>query len=186
MAKSVSRSNRSRFDGIRNEGRRRVDGVFQRWAAQRGVALDDKALGQKVASANVDWGDRPQSERCVVQYNHDADILYVAFGEPVDGFSVSVGSAENNTYLRVGADSFRIVGIELLDFRRTFVDRHAEIRHAIENLFAVLGPDDWKIEIASTTGEASDEENLFKPAARASLDYFSNYIPRVALELAPA
>jgi uncharacterized protein YuzE len=147
--------------------------------------MDDQALAQRIASTNVDWGKRPESERCVVQYDHDADILYVAYGEPVDGFSISVDGVDDDAYLRVDADSYRIVGIELLDFRRTFVGKHADIRPAFENLFAVLGPEDWKIAIASSAGEDSEEILLFKPAARASLDYFSDYIPRVAQSLAP-
>jgi len=52
-----------------------------------------------------------------ISYDQDADVLYVAFGEPQVGVDEEIGEG---VYVRTSEDGSGVVGLTVIDFVRRF------------------------------------------------------------------
>ena len=151
------------------------------------MASEVAELIQRVAKANPAWPERIRRAATDIQFDRAVDILYVAYGEPGEAFSIPTGSPDEGVYLRVDLETYRIVGIEAFDFRGAFLPAHPDALEAFEPIFRLFGDEDWRIQIGPWESGESEEVLLYsKPAARASVDYLAAYLQRTAPGLAAA
>lgn len=61
--------------------------------------------------------DGSERSALTISYDEDADVLYVAFGEPRAGVDEEV---EDGVYLRSLEDGSTVVGLTVVDFVRRF------------------------------------------------------------------
>ena len=61
--------------------------------------------------------DQPGGTALSISYDEDADVLYVAFGEPQAGVDDEV---EDGVYLRRSGDDGDVTGLTIVDFVRRF------------------------------------------------------------------
>ena len=145
----------------------------------------DHSVMERIRKANHSWVSSIQHEMHDFQYDHDADILYIAYGEPTDAFSVPLDVEGEDVYLRIEHDTYRIVGVDFLHFRKIFIANHAEIQAAFDSFSSILGDLDWRIQLRLPSEDEEGKVSLMVPA-HTFLDYFPSYIPKVAPELVPA
>ncbi len=82
---------------------------------------------EAVGKANRGWSKRALSEVNDLQLDHEADILYLTFGDPEEALSVPVDANEDGVYLRVEPVTLKIVGLDIHGFRLGFL-RHSDAR----------------------------------------------------------
>ena len=145
----------------------------------------EHSLMKRIRDANHSWVSSVQREMHDFQYDYDADVLYIAYGEPADAFSVPLDVEGEDVYLRVELESYRIVGVEILHFRKIFLSNHADLQAAFDSLSSVLGNLDWRIQLRMPLEDDAGEVSMMLPA-HTFLDYFPSYIPKVAPELVAA
>ena len=147
--------------------------------------MDRDQMIEKIRAANIDWSDRVRAELHDAQYDHEADILYFSFGQPGDAFSVPVDVEGEEVYLRIELETHRLVGVDIMGFRQTFLHNQPDAHDAFSPLFDFLGKMDWRIQMKPASEDDAQQVALFVPAT-APLEYFTTYIPKVAPELVPA
>jgi len=57
----------------------------------------------------------PAKVESVINYDAEADVLYISFGNPGKAEGIDIG---DGTILRVNPDTGEVIGITLLDFKR--------------------------------------------------------------------
>jgi uncharacterized protein YuzE len=57
----------------------------------------------------------PPQAQSVINYDEEADVLYVSFGKPRKAEGIDIG---DGTILRVDPETGQIVGITILDFKK--------------------------------------------------------------------
>jgi len=57
----------------------------------------------------------PSKAQSVINYDAEADVLYVSFGKPKKAEGIDIG---DRTILRVDPETGQIVGITILDFKK--------------------------------------------------------------------
>ena len=57
----------------------------------------------------------PPKAQSVINYDEEADVLYVSFGKPRKAEGIDIG---DGTILRVDPETGQIVGITILDFKK--------------------------------------------------------------------
>ena len=135
---------------------------------------DMNELNAKIKKANKNWNQRTRGNLHDVQYDADADILYVTFGTPVESFSIPAeGQDQEMIYIRVSIDSYEIVGMDIHSFRHVFLPNHRESEEKFQAPFAFLGDEDGKIV-------------LYKPASRPPLEFVTSYISEAVPDLVSA
>ena len=137
-----------------------------------------RALTRRIHDANLDWKTRMKTAVYDVQYDYDADILYVAFREPTESFSFPL---EDEVNLRIAVDSYEIVGMDVLNVREVFIANNPEIQGAFKRAFEFFGESDWRFEVHHPSGRVDD-----MVPSHEFVDYFPTYIPRTAPGLVPA
>ena len=140
---------------------------------------------KEIRDANHDWVNRVQHEMHDFQYDYDADILYIAYGDPGDAFSMPLDVEGEDVNLRVEQGTFRIVGMDVFHFREVFIKNHADLRKVFESLSDVLGNLDWRLQLRLPSHDGDGEVALMLPGHRL-LEYFPSYLPRVAPDLVAA
>lgn len=140
---------------------------------------------EEIRDANHDWVDRVQHEVHDFQYDYDADVLYVAYGDPGEAFSMPLDVEGEDVYLRVELDTHRIVGMDFLHFRKVFLKNHEDLGMIYDSLSGILGKLDWRLQLRLPSDGGYGEVALMVPG-HALLDYFPAYLPRVAPELVTA
>lgn len=145
----------------------------------------DGNIIRKIEDANKSWVKRVEYLVRDVQYDHEADILYVNYGDITDAFSLSIDDSDDSVYLRVDTETFEIIGIEIIAFQSVFLKRHSDAKLVFENLFAFFGDSDWRFQVLPHEDEDEEPEiGVFTPASEASVGYFSTYLPKVFPKLA--
>ena len=76
--------------------------------------MASKALMANIKESNESFLSRARLEMHDFQFDHDADILYVAIGESTEAFSVPLESMGEQVYLRVEVGTFKIVGLDIM------------------------------------------------------------------------
>ncbi len=142
---------------------------------------------EAVGKANREWSKRALSEVNDLQLDHEADILYLTFGDPEEALSVPVDANEDDVYLRVEPETLKIVGLDIHGFRLGFLQRHSDAKEAFAPLFNILGDMDWRIQLKLPAhDDDKGQHSPMLPSAYASLAYFPNYLPKAAPALAAA
>ena len=116
------------------------------------------------------------------QYDYDADILYLVYGEPKEAFSIPVDDPIEGVYLRVDVETHKIVGLDIMSFRKRFLPQNPDAFEVFRPLLDMFGNLDWRIQLKPSTSVESGEASVSLPA---SASYFPEYIPRVAPDLVP-
>ncbi len=123
--------------------------------------MDKTELIEKVKLANKDFKKRMLSELHDMQYDYDADILYVALGSSTGAFSLPIETPhDEDVHLRVERDSYQIVGLNIMAFREFFLKKNPDAKEAFDPVFSFLGTSDWRFQVQFT----STEFQLFVPA----------------------
>ena len=144
--------------------------------------MDEQDLIEKIRAANESFAERILSGIHDIQYDDDADMLYITFGSSGDAFSVGLDTTPDEAvYLRVESDTHKVVGLDILNFRQVFLANHPDAREAFDPLFNFLGRSDWRFQMKLPEGEIS----LLLPA-QAPVRYLGSYIPKAAPDLVPA
>jgi uncharacterized protein YuzE len=107
--------------------------------------MDEKVIAKKIRAANKDFEDRLRATVLELQYDHDADILYSAFGDPQDAFSFDAGPSDEVVYLRIDMETFKLVGMDILHFRKSFLPKHSDWEKSFKTIFGQLGEGDFCI-----------------------------------------
>ena len=139
-----------------------------------------------IRKADPSWQKRIRSEMHDIQLDYDADILYLTFGAPTESVSVPLNITGEDAYLRVQPETLKIVGVDILHFRKGFLQRKPDAKQAFQSLFDLLGDMDWRIQLRLPTPDASGNVQLMLPAASAPLSYFPTYLPKAAPDLVAA
>ena len=147
--------------------------------------MDKDELTEKIRTANSKWFESVRTELHDVQYDYEADILYLSFGQHGDAFSIPVDVEGEEIYLRIEIDTYKFVGADIMGFRQTFLPNHPDAHDAFNPVFDFLGQLDWRIQLKPASKDSRQQLALFVPAS-APLEYFATYIPKVAPELVPA
>ena len=107
--------------------------------------MDEKIVHREIREANKDFEDRLRTSLLDLQYDHDADLLYLTFGSPKEAFSFDEPSAEDVVYLRIALDTYQIVGMDIHHFRALFLARHPDWKASFDLFFDELGQGDFRI-----------------------------------------
>lgn len=150
------------------------------------MAPEIEDLKRRIAEANRSWSQRVRNGMTDIQYDHAADMLYVSYDGPGEAFSFPVGSSDEGAYLRIDPETYAIKGFEVLGFKHGFLPAHPDALGAFEPIFALFGETDWRVQIGPPNEDPSRVTVLHKPAASASVDYFSDYLQKAAPELLSA
>ena len=132
---------------------------------------------KRIRKANASWLARIRQELHDIQFDSSADILYISYGEPAEAFSVPLNVQGEDVFLRVEPKTFKIKGIEILNFRKVFLSNHADAKKAFFPYFKLLGDSDWRIQIRMPAEQDSGQ---------VALDYFPAYVNSVAPEMVAA
>lgn len=145
-----------------------------------------KALVARIRKANEGWRyEHDQQGMVDVQYDADADILYATFGEPEEAFSLPSGETEDDVYLRISIKTNKVLGMDIIHFKSTYLVKHKEAADKFDVFFKVFGNTDWRIQ--TTLAAKGDREiTVFEPAGHAGLDYLRGLPPKIAPEAVPA
>ena len=139
------------------------------------IVMDESGLKERIKQANRDWQDRVVPEMYDAQYDHDADILYISFGKTTEAFSLAV---EDDAYLRIDLDTYRIVGMDFFYFKHLFLANNPEIKKSWDKVFELFGTGDWRFQIHPHTGVVVTMAPV--------ISFLQTYVPRAAPELVPA
>ena len=142
--------------------------------------MDKQELMEKIRASNESYSKRVFSEWHDFQYDCDADILYLAIGAQGEAFSVPLDTLGEQVYLRIDPDTYKIVGLDIMCFRKSFLANDPDASRAFEPLFNFLGNSDWRIQV-----RLPDEVSLLLPA-QAPVEYLGSYIPKAVPSLATA
>ena len=146
----------------------------------------DQELMERIRAANVSWSTDIVSELHDIQYDNEADILYIGYGQPREAFSLPVDTPDEDIHLRIDVDTHQIVGIDIMCFRGVFLFKHQDAKEAFAPIFELLGDSDWRFQVRLPSEHDDTQFAPFMPASRPSLEYFPAYIPKVAPNLVPA
>ena len=144
--------------------------------------MASKALMANIKESNESFLSRARLEMHDFQFDHDADILYVAIGESTEAFSVPLESMGEQVYLRVEVGTFKIVGLDIMRFKQAFLANDPHAKKVFDPIFGFFGDSDWRFQAEPRTGQVS----VFVPPAHEPAQYLDAYIPRVAPDLVPA
>ncbi len=65
----------------------------------------------------------PDRAESTINYDEEADVLYVSFGKPRKAEGIDIG---DGTILRVDPDTGEVIGITLLNFKRRTSDSEVD------------------------------------------------------------
>jgi uncharacterized protein YuzE len=63
-------------------------------------------------------------EKIMLDYDEEADVLYISFGEPKEAITEEIG----NIGLRIDPKTQEIVGLTIIEFLKTFKTKHEPIQ----------------------------------------------------------
>lgn len=66
-------------------------------------------------------------EKIILDYDEEADVLYLSFGEPRSAITEEMG----NIGVRVDPKTNEIVGLTVIEFLKTFKTKHQPIQVAV-------------------------------------------------------
>ena len=118
-----------------------------------------------IRDADPSWPERIRSELHDIQFDSEADILYIAFGAQQEALSIPLDVPGEDLYLRVNAESLQVVGLDILHFRRTFLPKHADAKQAFDPLFNLLGVMDWRLQVRLPSEDVAGQVALLLPAS---------------------
>ncbi len=137
--------------------------------------MDTKIVVEKIRRANQDLESRMSDTVLDFQYDYDADILYLNFGEPQEAFSFEIADVEG-VYLRVGIDDDKVYGVDILHFRQTFLMHHPEWQESFQLFFDEFGDCDFRVNVEiRPSGDGPPK-----------IGKVGVYVPKTVRELVPA
>lgn len=87
--------------------------------------MDERDVMQVIREANSDLEQRLTKEPIELQYDSYSDIMYITLGGPTEAYSLSVDTTGfDEVYLRLDPESQKLTGIDILHFRRLFLENH--------------------------------------------------------------
>ena len=90
------------------------------------LALDD------IMAANADFDERAAALAVSVTYDEEFDIFLLTLGDPQEAITEEV---RDGLQMRLDPPSLKIVGFEILGFRRRYLNAHPDFRRHFEALF---------------------------------------------------
>jgi len=108
--------------------------------------VDEQVVQKRIRDANKDFEARFPASNFVIQFDHDADILYMTFGEPDEAFSFDNPNVDW-VYVRVAPTTYQVIGMDIHHFRKLFLPGHNEWYEAFEAIFNELGDGDFRIRL---------------------------------------
>jgi len=94
--------------------------------------MEETLESQDILDANADFEERVQGLKITVTYDEEFDIFLLALGEPQEAITEEIN---DGLQLRVDPTSLKIVGFEILGFRRRYLKTHPEFLPHFEALF---------------------------------------------------
>ncbi len=88
---------------------------------------------EDIFAANADLEQRLMSLSVNVGYDDEFDIFLLTIGEPQPAFTEPI---RDGLQLRIDPETLKIVGIEVLGFKRRYLKANPEFRTHFESLFA--------------------------------------------------
>ena len=85
-----------------------------------------------IAEANADFEERVSKLDVRISYDEEFDIYLMAFGRSTRAITEEI---HDGLYARIDPKSLKIVGFEILGFRRYYLKAHPEFRPHFEALF---------------------------------------------------
>jgi uncharacterized protein YuzE len=134
----------------------------------------------KVIEANKNWCTDAKGMPHDFQYDYDADILYLVYGEPKEAFTIPVDDPIEGVYLRVDIETHKIVGLDILSFRKRFLPQNPDALEVFRPLLNMFGNLDWRIQLKPSTSVDLGGSPALLPA---SASFFPEYIPRIVPDL---
>ena len=136
--------------------------------------MDEQVIWKRMSDANGDFEERFRSSSVDIDYDYDADILYLRFGEPRDAFSFE---GLDGLYLRVAIEDYTWVGMDILHFRKSFLEHHLDWKRSFELMFAEFGQGDFRIHFGP---------HLRENALVMETGTIGKFVPKTVRDLVPA
>ena len=128
-------------------------------------------LEDQVRDANPQGLGALESSDVVMQYDSDADILYLSVAEPPDAFSLAI--SDQGLYLRVAVDDYRIVGWDIIGLEG-FTAGNKVFGEYIASLLDAFGHADFQAEFKLKKDDGGSGE---------SFEYIRTYVLAEAPQL---
>ena len=138
--------------------------------------MNEQVVQNRIRDANKDFEARFQSSNLVMQYDHDADIIYMTFGALKDAFSFDVPNVDW-VYLRIAPATYQVIGMDIHHFRKLFMPGHSEWYESFQAIFCELGDGDFRIRLDLQPPGEIEGVNIGR---------VGTYIPKTVRELVPA
>jgi len=87
---------------------------------------------REILEANADLEERLSRLSFSVSYDEEFDIFVLTIGEPTEAITEEVA---DGLQLRLDPETLKVVGFEVLSFRRRFLPAHPEFGPHFESLF---------------------------------------------------
>ena len=138
--------------------------------------MNEQVVQKRIQDANKDFEQRLLTSNLVMQYDHDADIMYMAFGESKEAFSFDNPDV-NGVYVRIAPTTYQVIGMDIHHFRKLFLPGHDEWFESFQAIFSELGDGDFRIRLDLQPAVGIKEANIGRVAT---------YVPKTVRELVPA
>ena len=117
----------------------------------------EEELIRRICKANLNWRGRVSNESRYLHYDYESDILFLRFGAPGFGFLIWFDDDEQEFNWKIEDESFHIVALEIMPFRKGLMPRHPKLQVAYGRAVKEFGACDWFIDLPSQSknGEAS-------------------------------
>ena len=66
-----------------------------------------------------------------IDYDSDADVIYISFGRPRDGVVCEVGTGD---FVRVNPSTDKILGITITDFKYKYLKGNKDIKSSVDSV----------------------------------------------------
>lgn len=93
-----------------------------------------RSIEQEIIAANADLEERLRHLGVRVTYDDEFDIFLLAIGEPQEAMTEEVEDG-HGLQIRVDPETLKIVGFEIMGFRRRYLKAHPEFRPHFLALF---------------------------------------------------
>lgn len=96
--------------------------------------MGEATIAEKIMVANADLRERLEALDLRVSYDEEFDIFLIAIGDPQEAITEEIDGAHGLQF-RVDPETLKIVGFEIMGFRKRYLAAHPEFMPHFQALF---------------------------------------------------
>lgn len=96
--------------------------------------MGETPIGERIVMANADLRERLERLDLRVSYDEEFDIFLLAIGDPQEAITEEIDDG-HGLQLRLDPETLKIVGFEVMGFRKQYLVAHPEFRTHFQTLF---------------------------------------------------